>query len=151
MKRILLTALKVSHYDVLLQIETRCYDRLEYLSRSIDDLKGQILELERLHAYETADLKSSQDEIREVLEETRQIETAMANKGDSWTCVELIQDTLTGLEYYTIQYGDGFYSFGYSHSGTFHVSPDEFLTHCDAIKAIEKRELSLSLGETLMF
>lgn len=147
MERINLKTLKVTHPDILKQIETRCYDRLDYLSRSIDDLKAQIREMERQSQYENEDLEACHVEMAQIEAETEAIIAA----GNHFETVELLR-TKEGHEYWVIQYDTAeLFSYGYVSKGVFLICPQDFESLNEAVEAVTKRELALFLNESVMF
>ena len=147
MERINLKTMKVSHYDILRQIEMRCYDKMAYHSGMISDLKQLISQHETQHQNEADDLKACQAEMVQIEAETEAITAA----GSHFETVELVRTEL-GHEYYVIQYDtDKLFSYGYVYGGTFLVCPAQWDSQDEAFKAISKRELALSLNETVMF
>jgi hypothetical protein len=147
MERINLKTMKVSHFDILRRIENRCYDRQAYHSATISDLRQLISQHETQLQNEADNLKACQAEMAQIEAETVAIEQA----GSHFETVELVR-TDEGHEYYVLQYEtDKLFSYGYIRGGTFLVCPREFDSQDEAFKAIEKRELSLYLNETVMF
>ena len=142
---------KMSHYEILQSIEKRHYDRLDTISRQQDELRREIAELDRQARFETDDLQTCQNEMAQYDTDGNALDAKLSQNENLFVCVEFICDTLSGVSYWTIQYQNGMYSFGYVHSGTFHISPEEFMYHDDTIKAISKRESMVSQGDSVMF
>jgi hypothetical protein len=70
---------------------------------------------------------------------------------DTYKFVTKVSGKYTGWTYWIVQYQDGFYAWGYTYRNQFHVSGEDFMFHDDALKAITKRDLSVSIGDSVMF
>ncbi len=64
---------------------------------------------------------------------------------------QFVTGEFTGMVYKLIVYQDGAFTFSYEFDGRECISGREYETATELIKAINKRELSLSIGDTVMF
>ena len=65
---------------------------------------------------------------------------------DNYKFICKVSGTYTGWTYWIIQYQDGMYSWGYNYRNKFAVSPDEFDSQFDALKAIHRRDGGVEIG-----
>lgn len=71
--------------------------------------------------------------------------------GFEYHFVKKVQGYFTGISYWVIKYGPFEYDFGYKYDGELVFKGSAYESIDEAVKAIHSRELSLSIGDSVMF